>query len=55
MHDLVIRGGTIVDGTGNAQFTGDGVAIDGNRIAQVGGKTGPGRRDIDSAGQLVRA
>jgi N-acyl-D-amino-acid deacylase len=52
MHDIVIRGGTIVDGTGKAAFTGD-VAIDGNRIAGVGGKQGPARREIDADGLLV--
>jgi N-acyl-D-amino-acid deacylase len=52
MHDTVIRGGTIVDGTGKASFTGD-VAISGGRIAAVGGKQGPGRRDIDATGLLV--
>jgi N-acyl-D-aspartate/D-glutamate deacylase len=52
MHDIVIRGGGIVDGTGKASFTGD-VAIDGDRIVQVGGKAGPGRREIDAAGQIV--
>ena len=36
MHDIVIRGGTIVDGTGKVAFTGD-VAIAGSRIAAVGG------------------
>ena len=41
MHDIVIRGGTILDGTGAEAFTGD-VAIDGATIAQVGGKAGPG-------------
>ena len=40
MHDIVIRGGTIVDGTGKPAFGGD-VAIDGGRIAAVGGKQGP--------------
>jgi N-acyl-D-amino-acid deacylase len=52
MHDIVIRGGTIVDGTGKAPFSGD-VAIDGGRIAGVGGKQGPGKREIDAAGLLV--
>ena len=52
MHDIVIRGGTIIDGTGQAAFTGD-VAIAGGRIAAVGGKAGPARREIDAAGLLV--
>ena len=50
MHDIVIRGGTIIDGTGRAAFTGD-VAITGGRIAAVGGKAGPARRDIDASPQ----
>jgi N-acyl-D-amino-acid deacylase len=52
MHDLVIRNGRIVDGTGQAAFGGD-IAIDGGIIAGVGGKAGPGRREIDAAGLLV--
>ena len=32
MHDIVIRGGTVIDGTGKAAFTGD-VAIAGERSA----------------------
>jgi N-acyl-D-aspartate/D-glutamate deacylase len=52
MHTTVIRGGTIVDGTGKPAFTGD-VALDGDRIAQVGGKAGPGKREIDANGLLV--
>jgi N-acyl-D-amino-acid deacylase len=52
MHDIVIRGGTIIDGTGKASFTGD-VAIADGRIAAVGGKQGPARRDIDADGLLV--
>ena len=52
MHDIVIRGGTIVDGTGAAPFGGD-LAIDGDRIAQVGGKAGPGRREMKADGRLV--
>ncbi len=52
MHDIVIRGGTIIDGTGKAPFTGD-VAIASGRIAAVGGKQGPGRREIDASGLMV--
>jgi len=52
MHDIAIRGGTIVDGTGKPAFAGD-VAIAGGRIAAVGGKQGPARRDIDADGLLV--
>ncbi len=52
MHDIVIRGGTIVDGTGTKAYGGD-VALDGDKIAQVGGKAGPGKREIDAHGQLV--
>ncbi len=50
-HELVIRGGTIVDGTGAAAYVGD-VAIDGGSIAAVGG-TLAGDRVIDAAGAVV--
>ncbi len=52
MHDLVIRGGRIVDGTGAAEVNGD-VAIRDGRIVDVGGKAGPARREIDADGLLV--
>jgi len=52
MHDTVIRGATIVDGTGKPGFTGD-VALDGDKIAQVGGKAGPGKREINADGLMV--
>ena len=52
MYDIVIRGGTIIDGSGKAAFTGD-VAIADGRIAVVGGKQGPAKRDIDADGLLV--
>ncbi len=51
MHDLVIRGGTLVDGTGEPRRTAD-VAIDGDRVTDLG-KVGPGRREIDADGALV--
>src|ERR1700761_5773552 len=52
MHDIVIRGGTIMDGTGKAAFSGD-VAIADGRITGVGGKQGPARREIDANGLMV--
>jgi N-acyl-D-amino-acid deacylase len=52
MHDLVIRGGKVVDGTGAAPRLAD-VAIDGDRIAAVGTDLGPGSREIDATGQIV--
>src|SRR4029077_3382642 len=47
-----IRGGTVVDGTGQAGFAGD-VAIDGERIVEVGDVTGSARRTIDADGAVV--
>ena len=52
MHDLVIRGGTILDGTGMPGFSGD-VAISGGQIVQVGEVTGQGSEEIDATGLLV--
>ena len=52
MHDLVIRGGTVVDGTGAPAREAD-VAIDGDRISAVGSDVGEGRREIDATGLLV--
>jgi len=50
--DLVVRGGTVVDGTGAPVRTAD-VAVDGGRIVEVGGRVGPGRREIAADGALV--
>ncbi|GHC77065.1 amidohydrolase [Pseudorhodoferax aquiterrae] len=52
MFDTVIRGGTIVDGSGASRFTGD-VGITGGRIVEVGGKLGAGRREVDATGAIV--
>ena len=52
MHDLVIRGGTVVDGTGAARRQAD-VAIDGDRVAEVGTVEERGHREIDADGLLV--
>jgi N-acyl-D-aspartate/D-glutamate deacylase len=52
MHDIVIRGGSILDGSGTDAITGD-IAIDGDRLVQVGGKAGAAKREIDADGLLV--
>src|SRR5688572_29660249 len=52
MHALVIRGGTVVDGTGAPQRVAD-VAIDGGLISAIGGDIGRGKREIDAAGKIV--
>ena len=52
MHDITIRNGRIIDGTGAPEFLGD-IAIDGDRITAVGGEIGPGKREIDAEGMLV--
>jgi len=51
-HELVIRGGTIVDGCGGPRSVGD-VAIDGDRLTQVGGRAAAGRRELDADGLVV--
>ena len=52
MHDLVIRGGTVVDGSGGTPFVAD-VAVEGDRIVAVGQKLGAGREEIDASGKIV--
>jgi N-acyl-D-aspartate/D-glutamate deacylase len=52
VHDLVIRNGRVVDGTGRPAFAGD-VAVDGDRIVEVGVVRGAGWRTLDAAGRLV--
>jgi N-acyl-D-aspartate/D-glutamate deacylase len=52
-YDVLIRGGRIVDGTGNPWFAGD-VAIKGGRIAAVGNlAAATATRRIDAAGRIV--
>src|SRR5258705_6368501 len=52
MHDLVMSGVLLVDGTGNPPVEGH-VAIDGERITAVGPNLGPGREEIEASGMLV--
>ncbi len=51
-HDLVIRGGTIYDGTGSAPVAGD-VAIADGKIVGVGKIADSGREEIDAKGMIV--
>ncbi len=52
MPDVVIRGGTLIDGSGAPGRTSD-VAIDGDRIVEVGQVSSRGDREIDADGLLV--
>ena len=52
MHDLIVRGGTIVDGTGRDPFVGD-VAIDDGKVVEVGSVDGDARQEIDATGKVV--
>jgi N-acyl-D-aspartate/D-glutamate deacylase len=52
MHDLVITGGNVVDGTGAPARLAD-VAISDGRVTEVGRVDGPSRRTIDADGLLV--
>jgi N-acyl-D-amino-acid deacylase len=52
MHDLVIRGGTVIDGTGNERYVAD-IAVDGGLITKVGGAVAPGKTEIDASGKIV--
>ena len=51
-HDLVIRHGRVVDGTGCDPYLAD-LAIDGDRITAVGTEVGRGRRELDATGLIV--
>jgi len=52
VHDLVIRNGRVIDGSGQPAFSAD-VAIDGERIVAVGEVKGSAWRTIDAEGLLV--
>jgi len=52
MHDLVIRGGTVIDGTGAPRRRAD-VAVEGGVITAVEPKAGQARREVDGEGLLV--
>ena len=52
MYDLIIRNGTIIDGTGGDRFTGD-IAVNDGKIAKIGQITDTATQEIDAHGKLV--
>jgi len=53
VFDVIIKDGTVVDGTGAAPRVGTDVAVEGGQIVAVGEDLGPARRTIDADGRLV--
>ena len=52
-YELVIRGGTIVDGTGIPRYTAD-LAVKDGRVAKISGRISPGgAKEIDASGCIV--
>src|SRR5256885_9501949 len=51
-YDLIIRNGSIYDGSGGAALVGD-VAIKGDTIAAMGKVEGRGRKELDARGLAV--
>jgi N-acyl-D-aspartate/D-glutamate deacylase len=52
-HDLVIRNGSVVDGTGTRAAVVADVGVDGGRITEIGEVATAGRREIDADGLVV--
>lgn len=52
MFDLIIRNGTVIDGTGRERFVAD-VAVKDGRIVEIGSVSGPAEKEIDAGGKLV--
>ncbi|MDH3444914.1 MAG: amidohydrolase family protein [Deltaproteobacteria bacterium] len=51
-HDLLIKNGTVIDGSGSPGFEAD-VAIDGEKITAIGKDLGAGKKEIDAKGHIV--
>src|ERR1700730_5144841 len=51
-HDLLIRNGTVIDGTGKARFRAD-VGVRDGKIVEIGKATESGAREINADGLVV--
>jgi N-acyl-D-aspartate/D-glutamate deacylase len=51
-YDIIIRGGTIIDGTGKRSFKGD-IAISNDKILEIGSFAGEGIKEIKAEGLIV--
>jgi len=51
-HDIVLRGGTLYDGTGSPGVIGD-IAVDGDRIVAIGVVDGVGETEIEAEGLFI--
>jgi N-acyl-D-amino-acid deacylase len=51
-HDLVIKNGTVVDGTGEPRYRAD-IAVDGDRISEIGKVGEGGKKEIDASELIV--
>src|SRR5579863_7552495 len=52
MYDRIIRGGTVIDGSGARRFTAD-IAIADGKIAEIGKVSAPAREELDADGAIV--
>lgn len=52
MYDLIIKNGTIVDGSGLPAFTAD-LAVNDGRVVKIGRITGEARETLDATGKVV--
>jgi N-acyl-D-amino-acid deacylase len=52
MFDLIIRGGTIIDGSGDARYVAD-IAIENGKIAKIGDVQGSAKEEINAHGKLI--
>lgn len=52
MYDLIIRGGTVIDGSGDQRFVAD-IAVQDGKIAKIGDVSGDAREEVDASGKLV--